>query len=315
MNQVWKFATRLTIFLILIYVADYAIGSQLEKFYFLQKQGTEYHTTYAMDSVKAELLIFGSSRACHHYDPGVLSPALNESFYNVGRDWQSIFYDYSLLSAISKRYFPKTIILDITIDELQKDQGSYDRMSSLLPYVNRYETIRELVQARGPFEKVKLLSRIYPYNSLIIPILAGNISRKTQQNVDVLGFLPLEENKQCLLLEYLPQPDELLLDELKLTCLEKFIQLAKSNNCALTLITSPYLTDKPPQAKSLSLIDSLCKKMGIHYMNFSYCNGLSDNKSLFKDQGHLNATGARLFSQIVADSLVKFHTESVQKLK
>lgn len=315
MNQFWKFITRLSIFIVIIYIADYAIGSQLEKYYYLQKQGTEYHTTFAMDSVNADLLIFGSSRACHHYDPAVLSPALNESFYNVGRDWQSIFYDYSLLSAISKRYFPKTIILDITIDELQKDQGSYDRMSSLLPYVSRDENIRELVKARGPFEKVKLLSRIYPYNSLLIPILAGNIPRKMQQSVDVLGFLPLEENKQFSLLEYLPVPDELLLDELKLTCLEKFIQLAKSHNCSLTLITSPYLTDRPTQARSLSMIDSLCNKMGIHYMNFSYFNGLSNNKSLFKDQGHLNANGARLFSRLVADSLVKFNNESVQKLK
>src|SRR5665647_758185 len=128
------FLVKLFLFLIIVFFLDYTIGNILKYLYSKQESGFLYRTTYSIDSTKADILIFGASRANHHYYPQAFENRLHMSCYNTGRDGNSIFYHFAILQAILKRYSPKVAILDFSREEFKRDQESYDRLSSLLPY-------------------------------------------------------------------------------------------------------------------------------------------------------------------------------------
>ena len=168
------FVTKLFTFLLLIFAIDYCVGQLLSYFYFKQKSGVDYRTTYSINITKEDILIFGSSRANHHYHPHIFKSRLHMSYYNAGRDGTSIIYHYALLKGVLKRYSPKIIILDILNKEFQKNADSYEKISPLLPYYNSHPEIRSIVQLRSRYEKHKLFSKIYPFNSAVLKIAMGN---------------------------------------------------------------------------------------------------------------------------------------------
>jgi hypothetical protein len=149
---------------------DFLIGSLLRYFYFKQQSGFQYHTTYSIEKTKADLLIFGSSRANHHYQPEVFEKKMNLSFYNVGRDGVSIFYDYAVLQGILVRYCPKIVILDFERKEFERNQENYDRISFLLPYYNTHPEIHSIVKLKALMSKSnfcpKSIPSILPFSQL-----------------------------------------------------------------------------------------------------------------------------------------------------
>jgi hypothetical protein len=189
-----KFFIKLFIFLAIVVLFDFAIGAALRHYYFKQESGVQYRTTYSMEQTKADLVIFGSSRATHHYVPDVFEQRLNMSYYNVGRDGNFIFYHYAVLKSILKRYTPKIIILDISGAEFSVGQDSYDRLSALLPYYKTHPEIRPIVELKSEYEKIKLASSIYPFNSSIITIALGNAEFNKKRNDDTEGYVPLKKN-------------------------------------------------------------------------------------------------------------------------
>ncbi|HEY1870110.1 MAG TPA: hypothetical protein VGG71_03575, partial [Chitinophagaceae bacterium] len=111
------FFTRFLVLLVTVFLLDLIIGSVLKKFYFQQESGLDYRSTYSIEKTTADVLIFGSSTANHDYIPEIFGKVLGIPSYNVGRDGTSVFYDYSILKMILKRYSPKIIILDFDKQE------------------------------------------------------------------------------------------------------------------------------------------------------------------------------------------------------
>src|SRR5690606_33173113 len=108
----------------------------------------------------AEIMIFGSSRAQHHYDPGSFTSS-SLTFYNTGKDGQGIFYSLAILkSLLSRSSSPKIIILDINLNEVSKIQDSYNRLAELLPYYNDHAEIQSIIKLKSPLAKFKALSSI-----------------------------------------------------------------------------------------------------------------------------------------------------------
>ena len=54
-----KIAVNIGLVIIVVFILDLAIGKTLRHFYFTETSGTHYRTTYAIDSTKAEILVFG----------------------------------------------------------------------------------------------------------------------------------------------------------------------------------------------------------------------------------------------------------------
>lgn len=96
-NPYQYFFLKLVVLFTIVFILDYSIGNVLRYFYFKQESGLQYRTTYSIEKTRADVLIFGSSRANHHYNPIVFENRLKQSYYNVGRDGNFIFYHSAVL--------------------------------------------------------------------------------------------------------------------------------------------------------------------------------------------------------------------------
>ncbi|MEI6752107.1 MAG: hypothetical protein WCK78_02970 [Paludibacter sp.] len=283
---------------------DFAIGNLLSYFYFKQESGLQYRTTYSIEKTTADVLIFGSSRANHHYKPEVFEKELNLNYYNVGRDGSSILYHYAVLNAILKRYIPKMIILDLNDSEFRQSQETYERLSSLLPYYRKHPEIRSIIELRSKYEKYKLYSSIYPYNSVLSTIIIGNTKRNKERKGDNLGYIPLnmtwtEEIKINNNEEKYP------IDSLKVKMFLGFVTKCKSANIRLYVVFSPFYVKYIREDYSVKLAKEITKKYNIIFFDYSNDSTFITKKSFFADFGHLNDQGAKFFSKKIIEQIKK----------
>ena len=291
------------IVLITVIVLDFIIGSILKTFYFRQTSGEGYHTTYSIEKTDADLLIFGSSTAIHNYVPETFKKQMNISAYNVGRDGISIFYDYAILKTILKRYSPKVIILDFDPQEFKKDQESYDRLSCLLPYYKKYPEIQRIVDLKSPYEKYKLLSNIYPYNSSIFTIAIGNTEYNKTRRGDINGYVPINTIWDDPIKDsntFLNYPA----DSNKIKIYKCFIEDCIRAKVELYIVASPLFIKPGYKNNSVTIGKAIADKYHVKFLDYSKDSMFLNSPKLFADVSHLNDDGAVEYSNTVSDKIL-----------
>jgi hypothetical protein len=281
---------------------DFAIGESLRHFYFKQKRGAHYYTTYSIKQSEADILIFGSSRANRHYNSSIIENHLNLTCYNNGKDGQFIFYHYGILKTILNRFRPKIVILDFMFREFSESQTAYDRLAVLRPYYREHKELEEIVELMGPYEKLKLISKIYPYNSSLLIIAGGNEVFSKKEKEDIKGYLP-KKGRWSRPLRIENNPKEYITDNNKIKYYESFIQDCIKSNIKLYVVCSPRYITLNNQDYSISIAKIIAKKYNIPFMDYSQDQFFLNSPSLFADEGHLNNDGAKKFSEIIAKVL------------
>jgi len=300
-NQAFRFILNFFILVLILVFIDRVAGRITKHYYYKQVAGANYRTTYAMDSTTADILVFGSSRANHHYVPEVFEDSLKMSFYNTGRDGNFLLFNYAVFQSVLKRYNPKIIILDINPENLYYNKDDYDRLSSLLPYYNDHPEIQSIVKMRGPYEKYKLLSAIYPFNSSLLTIVIGNLEYNKIRKGDNKGYVPSYNQMKDTIVTTVPKPNSIL-DTTALAALASIANTCKANHIRLLLIHSPWYVHAD-KIESSKILNQLASKYGAEFLDFSNDSLFMKNPSWFKDKNHLNNTGATKFSAILAGIL------------
>jgi len=307
MSSYRKFVIKVGVLFIIFLLFDFVFGSSLRKLYFSQTSGLLYRTTYSLEKTQADILIFGSSRANHHYHPDIISTGTNCSYYNVGRDGMGIMYHYALLKGILERYKPKLIILDISIGQFSKENNEKEKLSALLPYYKTHPEIRDLLYYRGPFERIKLHSQSYPFNSIIPTILVGNMEFNKSRKNDLLGYIPLP-TRDPKMINYFNKndfykTDPNTIDSSMVSFFEEFIRTSIEKKINLIVTISPYLTNSIIDDSSIKEAIKICLKYNIPFFNYYYLQGISDNKNNFMNAMHLNEKGSINFSKMLLPSI------------
>ncbi|HOX77115.1 MAG TPA: hypothetical protein PLW31_03670 [Bacteroidales bacterium] len=285
------------------FLFDYAIGTTLKHYYFTQTSGAQYRTTYSMDSTNAQVLIFGSSRANHHYNPSIIENMTGMSCYNTGRDGNFLLYNYAIFKTVINRYKPEIVIIDVEKDELSSTIDDYERLSSLLPYLNRNKAIDQTIALRGPYEKIKCLSKIYPYNSLLLTIAIGNTELNKARKPDIKGYVPLNniwDNPY-------PELDSMVvktIDQNKKNALLEIIQDCKLHGIRLVLVISPLFI-KSVDTTGGNPVMQIALKNNVEYLDFTSDTIFLNNHHYFTDPEHLNESGATLFSTLLIEHLLR----------
>lgn len=296
------FLLKLVVLFAFVFVFDFLIGNTLSYFYFRQKRGEQYLITYSIEKTKADFLIFGSSRANHHYRPNIFEKRLDLSCYNAGLDGCFILYNYAVLKAILRRYSPKIIILDFRRREFAKSQDNYDRLSFLLPYYRSHPEIRSIIELKSPYEKFKLLSSIYPYNSSMLIIAGANAMITKKRREDISGYVPLKGiwNSSIQIDENSVNYE---LDSTLVKTYESFIQDCIYSKAKLYIICSPYFIKFNHTDFSVTVAKKIAKKYNVKFLDYSKDSIFINNSKLFFDPNHLNDEGAILFSNMLIDSI------------
>lgn len=297
-NKYLRLIINALLFLLVFLTFDQVLGKVLSHFYFKSKSGADYHLTYSIDSTTADVIILGSSRASRHYIPDIIEDSLNLTCFNTGLDGNYLLNSCAIFKSIITRYYPKIVIFDLNPDELFVGTEGYDQLSSLLPYYRTKKEIRSIVNLKSKFERIKLISRIYPFNSTMLAIAEGNL---LHEDIQILkGYLPLSG---CLIdttLIKIHEPDEKL-DSNKIEALKVLALESKAHGIRLIFIQSPRYADVY-QKTSISLLNELTNNYDAEFWNYVDTPMLR-KPEYFKDRPHMNDSGAHKFTITVAKRL------------
>lgn len=297
-----SYLLQAAVFLVMVFVADLLVGSILKYFYKRQSSGWEYATRYSMEETKADVLVFGASRAQQQYIPTYIEDSLHLTCYNVGRDGTPFFYHYAMLQAVLKRYTPKMIILDCEYAALKKSSTSYERLSPLLPLYEDHPEIQPIVQLRSPFEKYKFISHIYPYNSMMFKIAIANLESNKKDKEDIKGYIPmtgsLHEPLKTIDISVAYQ-----LDPIKIDMFRKFVDECLQRKIELYIVCPPYYMNTVGTDTSFALCRTIAAEKNIRFIDYSKDSLFLKSPQLFDDTVHVNFNGAKIFSQKIAGDL------------
>lgn len=299
-----NFFLKIAACLLVLFLVDFAAGTALKKYYFKQQSGYDYLTTVAIENTTADILILGSSRAVNIYNTAIFEKQTGLSCYNAGRYGEPIFYHLAVLKAALKRYTPKTIILSFDAGNFSINAEAYDRIAALLPYYNRHPELHSIVDLKSPFEKIKLLSSIYPFNSLALSIAAGNRESNKAKYSNINGFIPIERTFEGPLKTF-DYTQEKKLDSIKIDAFKSLMQECIDRKVELVVICPPYQVHPIGTDASITEGKRLAQQYDIRFLDYSRDTSFTNYPALFADFRHLNVKGVEMFSNIIIDTLGK----------
>jgi hypothetical protein len=249
-----------------------------------------YHVNRTTDE---DILMFGSSRMAHHYNPKMIGDSLGMTCYNCGEDGNGIIYCYGLFVQIIKRYTPKVIIYDVSGFDVEKDDLT-KYVGLLKPFAGDSD-VRDIIVSILPSDRLKLYSKLYRYNSTCVSLLGGMVGMPAYEG----GFEPLN-----VVMDYEPtiavKKDEMTeIEPTKEKYLRSMIETCKEKNIKIIFAVSPTYRGgefgpSHPEMKKL------CDEYGIAFIDYRGLKGVAECREYFKDSSHLNARGADVYT----DSLI-----------
>lgn len=286
-----RFLIQIGIFFLLITVIDVIAGKTFSYFVDHAKGGDNGRNNYICNETSEDILIFGSSRAIHHYNPVMLSDSLGLSCYNCGQNGNGVILNYGRYQLICQRYIPKLLIYDVTSGfDLLAGDDNHKYLGWLRAYYDR-EGIPEVFESVDSIEKYKMLSQMYRYNTKFIQIVSDCIN--PLQSEGIKGFRPISQDMDTMKISKKPQKKESYnFDSLKMSYLEKMIVESKDTKVVFVVSPSWYGMD----TLQFKPIKDICQRRNILFIDFSNTPKYIHNNYYFRDGSHLNARGANEFT-------------------
>lgn len=291
-----KIILKLFIFVAILITFDLGYGIVCEYLVTHPKGGQLKLDQYICDSTKAEVLIFGSSKAQNQYDPEILEDSLGLSVFNCGYHGMGIIFHYGRWKIISKRYIPKVIVFEVLpiVDLMIRDDNSIF-INPLRPYYGKVEGIDSIFWNVDPTERYKMLSNTYRHHS-ILEYLSCYRTSEWYRN----GYSQPNDSK--LNPESVRNGEVVYkLDSLKLYYMERFIREVSQKTQLIVCISPMYSFHQ--DHGGLTLLKDLCKKYEVPVLDHFCDSDFVDNPNLYIDMAHLNREGSIKWSKQIAAEL------------
>lgn len=291
-----KFLLKLVLFLAIIVALDFAYGICMDRYRRSIRTGVTGLDNEALYRTTAPVLVFGSSRAWHHYDPRILRDSLGLDVYNCGVNSMGIQFFYPRLHQILRRYTPRVIIYDSspTYDCVRStsDQVTARRLQPYFREPEVYAFLRELSME----EWVKSHSATYRYHDRLADYRADAANTARFHS----GFQPLPGTKSAVVHPH----DSVREDPVKVALLRRFMADCKSRGIRLIFVVSPYYRNDQAYATAILHREAARAKVPVidRFADPAY---IADS-TLFYDESHLNAAGADRFTRSLIPQLRKY---------
>lgn len=297
-----KFLIRLLLFLCMMIVFDRAFGIVIE---YMQTHATggytKHHKHIAYETTE-DVLIFGSSRAIHHYNPSIIADSLKLSCYNCGQDGNGIILFYGWWQLIKQRYSPKIIIYDVTPNfDLLKGEDNHKYLGWLRSEYDN-ASIKSIFGEIDKTEKYKMISMLYRYNSNFLQDVVDYAHPVFQISAD--GYLPLKGklDKMKIKKNKSSEKKDYEIDTVKVSYLEKLILETKTEGVKLYFSISP--TWYGMDVESMAALRELCSKHKVPLLDYSNNLLFVKQDVMFRDGNHLNSHGADVFTSQLAEEIL-----------
>jgi hypothetical protein len=304
-----KTITATGVFLAWVFLLDVGLGFGLARLYRSTNSGdTGGLINYAL-SRHPQVLLLGSSRMKHHVSPAVLSKKLSLSAFNAGVDGQDFLYAAMLLDLWKAHHNPPPSVVVLHVDQPSFSRGEQElsRAKVFSFYFNQSALVREVMSERGPFERIKYLSRSYRANGRVLGILKNCLRR---QNSQFDGYSELEgslaprpsspattrADSQAKPEAYWPR---------KIVWFGQMVAYCQEHHTRLILITSPRYSEPRNEHEAWvgNLRALLARFPGVEFLDISQYTHpelFAEKPDLFKDDSHLNAAGSVILTELLA---------------
>ncbi len=255
----------------------------------------------------ADAYILGDSRAEHHNDPAVLSAATGLRFFNAGCEGRELMYLRLQADLIEMEQTPQLYLLDLSFHnfDARRSYRSDQQRYVAFPFVSRSAVAAEFFNGIStPDRYVRVLASSCRYRSAFWPIVRG-LFGALPESPDGFNVTQgtLREGSSRHLVE--GKIDFYALDQLL-----KFIQQSRQKQIQIVFCLGPSWRGDTEyelweqERMYLLLLRQLAKLQHVplieatelYYPQFR-------SPHVFTDTDHLNAYGAHIYSQIVADHL------------
>ena len=293
-----KFLLKVFVFFLALIIVDRALGMVFTYMGKHAKGGYIGHHTYVTDKANEDILIFGSSRAIHHYNPQILSDSLRMSCSNCGQDGNGIVLFYGMWQIIKERHQPNMIIYDISTSfDLYEGESNQKYLGWLRMDYDR-PGVKQIFDSVDPTEKCKMMSMLYRHNSKFMQIITDYVHPIF--GIAGNGFLPLKgEMNKMKIREKKNGMVEKQVDSLKISFINKLID--ETEDMELVFVASP--TWYEPNKADYQPVRELCEKRNVRFVDFSDNEKYVHQDKWFKDGTHLNARGADEFTRDIIEWL------------
>jgi hypothetical protein len=258
---------------------------------------------------KPNVIILGSSRAQHHFDPNIIAAATGLSTFNAGRDGLRLPFARAISEIVLDHYVPQILVLEIGPADLieQVHLLHAKRIVNIAPYMHQYPVIKDMLVYSDSNYRLKFLARSYEFNSQLLYLAYDPF--KTDLCPD--SYVPLTGRLDPLdiLRNDNPAPPLQISSE-AIRLLQECIRLAKQKGTAVYVVTTPRWfpnhTYPDREARLVQLLRKITTEAGAVYLDVSQeTYPIFRNPELFCDELHLNSTGATIMSEIFAQELLK----------
>lgn len=314
-----RILTFFALIIVLLFAFDWLITFGLRR---IPTGGFGVSNRFMSGQVNANVVISGSSRALAHYDPRVIQDVTGRTAFNLGRNGSQTDMQLAVLRAYLKRnQKPEVVLHNLDAFTFVTTREVYDP-AQYVPYLYEPELYQALRGINPDIWKTKYLP-LYGYvvddmrfNWMLgIKGLLGRFPREDH----FLGFNPRDKAWSDDFERYrADHPDgvtmplepagERALEELTNVCVEKKIRLI--------LVYSPEYGEMQALTKNRQEVFQRFREMAgrleVEFWDFSGWEHSLDRK-YFQNSQHLNATGARVFTQELASRLAPATVQNVDK--
>lgn len=299
-----KFLLKVLLFFACVVVMDLAFGLFFSYLRAHAKGGSTANCEYIANQATDDVIILGSSRATHHYVPQIIEDSLGVSCYNCGEEGNGVVLAYGRLKMLTNRYKPKLVLYEVTP---RFDYGATDPNNKYLGYLRAYYDKKGIKELFEDFDDdlsfIKMLSNMYQNTGRLLPDLLDNIVlRDNNQGYEPLyGKIDVSKKKSST-----KSKTDIVVDSLKLSYVEKIIQLCQAQDIPLLFMISPSVS-LSENVSSYEPEITICKKYGVPCYNYLEYQPITDNTDYFQDLSHLNNEGAVAFTQmLIKEVLYKY---------
>ena len=302
-----SFFIKITVFVLCIIIVDVLSGVVFSFFRAHAKGGTTLEANYIAEQCDADILVLGSSRANHHYNPAILD-SIGGKAYNGGMDGQGIVLGLGRYLMCAEKHVPKIVIYEITpeFDYLVYGQNS-KYFGFLRPYYDKPGIKQIFERFDNPFEQLKMHSQMYRNNSKILAYVRDLLVENKQR-----GYYP----QYGSLNKNLKQNDggqSIVIDSVKLSMMESLINETSKRGTKLYFAISPRF-HTINDGKILLMYEpgiELALKHNVPILNYIFTHRLSDNSDVFVDYVHLNENGALAYSKMVVSKILSLNNNNM----
>lgn len=308
-----KFLIRIFYFVLplipLSVIADYYISENLKKGFSSGAEFEVWNDIYNQ-KIKADIAIYGSSRAWVHINPEQFEKRLQKNTYNFGVDGHNFHIQYLR----HREYFdfnppPKLVILAVDEHSLSVRKDLYNK-DQFLPYMLWNLDIWEFTRSYNGFSNFEFFVPLLRYNGKK-ELIEQSWRNSKIKNQRTKGYRGIEKSwNNDLAHAKMNRPNfEIVVDSSLITLLQKFIIDLKRENIDLVFVNTPQYIEGQKFVKNrkeiLSTISSIAEEHSVPLYDYS-SDSISFKKENFYNSLHLNMKGSKKFTEMfLADLLEK----------